>query len=74
MTGKWRYEVSKVKLAEALWPTHEQKIDQLKADTKCSGPAHRWVINDAYHVTQQWRYPSFVLTEAPDAPDEQQGE
>lgn len=74
MTGKWEYEVSKVKLAEALWPTLEQKIDQLKADANAPVPPIVGVINDAYHVAQQWRYPSFVLTEAPDAPDEQQGE
>ena len=40
MTGKWEYEVSKVKLAEALWPNLEQKIDQVKASRRCSGPAH----------------------------------
>ena len=31
MTGKWAYEVSKVRLAEALWPVLEQKIVQFKA-------------------------------------------
>ena len=73
-TGKWEYEVSKVKLAEALWPTLERKIEQLKADASAPVPPIAGVINDAYHVAQQWRYPSFVLTEAPETLDDQQGD
>jgi hypothetical protein len=28
------------------------------------------VINDAYHVAQQWRYISYLLTKVPDASDD----
>jgi hypothetical protein len=45
----------------------------VKADANARVPPIAAVINDAYHVAQQWRYLSFVLTEAPDAPDEQEG-
>ena len=74
MTGKWAYEVSKVRLAEALWPVLEQKIVQFKASETAPVPPIVQVISDAYHLAQQWRYPSFVLTEAPDVSTGQQGE
>src|SRR6185437_5921630 len=32
VTGNWEYEVSKVKLAEALWPSLQQKIELCKKD------------------------------------------
>lgn len=66
MTGKWGYQVSKVALADALWPTLEKKIERARADAKAPVPPIAQVINDAYHVAQQWRYPSFILTEASD--------
>ena len=68
-TGKWEYEISKVRLAGALWPTLEQKIEQLKVSDDAPVPPIVQVISDAYHLAQQWRYLSFVLTEAPDAQD-----
>ena len=66
MTGRWDYEVSKVALADALWPTLEQKIERARVDANAPVPPIVEVVNDAYHVAQRWRYPSFVLTEAPD--------
>jgi hypothetical protein len=27
------------------------------------------VVNDAYHLAQQWRYQSYALTELPGQPD-----
>jgi hypothetical protein len=69
-TGKWGYEVSKVKLAEALWPTLERKIEQVKADANAPVPPIAGVVNDAYHLAQQWRYLSFILTEKLNISDE----
>ena len=66
MTGKWAYEVSKVRLAEALWPVLGQKIVQFKASETATVPPIVQVIRDTYHLAQRWRYPAFVLTEAPD--------
>jgi hypothetical protein len=65
MTGKWAHEVSKTQLAEALWPVLEQKIDQVKASTTAPVPPIVEIITDAYHLAQQWRYISFLLTEVP---------
>lgn len=65
-SGRWESEVSKVKLAVALWPTLEQKIEQMKVDASAPVPPIVQVISDAYHLAQQWRYLSFVLTEEPD--------
>ncbi len=73
MTGKWEYEVSKVQLAEALWPTLEQKIEQLKASDNAPIPPIVEVISDAYHLAQQWRYLSSILAEAPAGADETAG-
>ena len=65
-TGKWEYEVSKVKLAEALWPTLLRKIQLAMVTENAPVPPIMQVINDAYHLAQQRRYLSFVLTEVPD--------
>jgi hypothetical protein len=63
--SQWEYKVSKVKLAEVLWPTLLQKI-RLSMTTKgASIPPIAAVINDAYHVALRWRYQSYVLTETP---------
>lgn len=71
MTGKWTPEPSKVKLAEALWPTLLKKIQLCVAAEGAPVPPIAAVINDAYHVAQQWRYLSFILTEVPDTSSDQ---
>jgi hypothetical protein len=63
--SRWNY---KVRLAEALWPTLEQKINALKATEGAPVPPIVEVVNDAYHLAQRWRYISYLLTEVPDAP------
>jgi hypothetical protein len=65
-TGKREYEVSKVKLAEALWPTLLRKIQLAMVTENAPVPPIMQVINDAYRLAQRRRYLSFVLTEAPD--------
>jgi hypothetical protein len=62
----WVPKVSKVKLAEALWPTLEQKIEQVKADPSAAVPPLVEVMSYAYHQAQQVRYHTFVLTEEPE--------
>jgi hypothetical protein len=74
MTGRWEPEPSKVKLAEALWPTLLRKIHLYKTMQDAPVPPIVAVINDAYHVAQQWRYLSYLLTEVVDAPDTRPGE
>jgi len=64
-TGKWEYEVSKVKLAEALWPTLLRKIQLAMVTDDAPTPLIMQVINDAYHLAQQGRYLSFALAEVP---------
>lgn len=73
ITGRWTSEPSKVKLAEALWPTLLRKINLIKAMEDAPVPPIVAVINDAYHLAQQWRYLSYLLTEVPDDTDSQQG-
>jgi hypothetical protein len=65
MTSRWGYEVSKVRLAEALWPTLLGKIQLWLTTQGASVPPIVKVISDAYHLAQQWRYLSFILTEVP---------
>ena len=65
-TGMWEYEVSKVKLAEVLWPTLLQKIQLAMVTENAPVPPIMQVISDAYHLPQQRRYLSFILTEMPD--------
>jgi hypothetical protein len=69
----WEYKVSKVKLAEALWLTLEQKIEQVKASPTAPVPPLVQVMIDAYHRAQQVRYHSFVLTEEPAEPAQPAG-
>lgn len=67
--SQWRYEPSKVKLAHALWPALEQKIERAKIDHDAEPPAIAVAVNDAYRIAQRWRYVSFVLSEdTPAAP------
>jgi hypothetical protein len=63
-TGKWDSEVSKTKLAVALWPVLEQKIQRAKIDETVPLPEIVEVMQLAYHTAQNWRYKSFVLTAA----------
>jgi len=66
--GQWEYKVSKVELADALWPAMLQKI-QLCMTTKAAPvPPIAAIISDAYHVALQRRHNSYVLTELPDDP------
>jgi hypothetical protein len=66
--GQWDYKVSKVKLADALWPALLQKIQLCMTTSGAPIPPIAAVINDAYHVALQRRDISFVLTELPDDP------
>jgi hypothetical protein len=61
--GRWEYKVSKVQLAEALWPTLLRKIQLCKTMEDAPIPPIAQVIIDAYHLAQRWRYLSFILTE-----------
>jgi hypothetical protein len=68
LTGKWAYEVSKTKLAEALWPTLLRKIRLAMVAEDVPVPTIMEVVSDTYHLAQQRRYLSFVLTEVPEDP------
>jgi hypothetical protein len=62
-TGKkWNSVVSKTKLAEALWPVLEQKIQRARFDETAPLPEIVEVVQLAYHTAQNWRYKSFVLS------------
>jgi antitoxin component HigA of HigAB toxin-antitoxin module len=61
-SGKWAHKVSKVKLAHALWPVLERKIQQAKVDEAALVPEIVEVVQRAYWTAQRWRYQSFVLT------------
>ena len=63
----WVHEVSKPDLAKALWPTLQAKIDRCRVDPEAPVPPIVTVAQDAYHVAQRWRYPSFALSEVPAA-------
>jgi hypothetical protein len=63
-SGKWNHEVSKPKLAEALWPILEQKIEAAMTEQDAPMPAIAQVIQDAFVVAQNWRYKSFVFAVA----------
>jgi hypothetical protein len=67
MTGKWTPEPNKVDLAKALWPTLLRKIQSAMVTQDEPVPPIMQVITDAYHLAQQRRYRSFVITEVPDA-------
>lgn len=63
MTEKWDYEVSKTKLAEALWPMLKANIDRCLSDPDAPVPEIAQVIRDTYALAQKWRYTSFALSE-----------
>jgi hypothetical protein len=67
VTGRWDYEVSKTKLADALWPTLKAKIDRCRTDAEARVPEIVEVVEDVYHIAQRWRYLSFALSEDPDS-------
>ena len=50
MTGKWTPEPSKVKLAEALWPTLLREDPSLHDYRGAPVPPIAAVVNDAYHI------------------------
>jgi len=66
--GQWDYKVSKVKLADALWPALLQKIQLRMTTSGAPIPPIAAVINDAYREALRRRDISFVLTELPDDP------
>ena len=66
--SQWNYKPNKVKLAHALWPTLERKIQKLKVDDQAPVPEIAEVVNEAYLVAQHWRYQSFVLNSSPIEP------
>jgi hypothetical protein len=59
--SQWEYTPSKVKLAHALWPTLERKIQQRLADANAPVPEIAEIVYEAYIIAQRWRYQSFVL-------------
>lgn len=68
VTGKWEYEVSKTKLAEALWPALLGKIRECMANRDAPVPPIVGVVIEAYRAALHWRDASFVLTEVPVEP------
>jgi hypothetical protein len=68
-TGEWEYDVSKIELAKALWPTLKAKIDRCRTDTTAPIPEIADFVQDAYHLAQRWRYLSFALSEDPGSSD-----
>lgn len=50
VTVKWAHEVSKVQLAEALWPTLLRKVQLCKTIEGARVPPIVQVINDAHHL------------------------
>ena len=67
--GQWEYKVSKVELAKALLPVLLGKVHACMAVQDARIPPIALVVNDAYHLAQQWRYQSYALTELPGQPD-----
>jgi antitoxin component HigA of HigAB toxin-antitoxin module len=65
VTGRWEYEVSKTKLAEALWPALLGKIRECLASRDAPVPPIVRVVIDAYSAALRWRDASFVLAEVP---------
>ena len=63
--SQWEYRVSKVQLADALLPVLLEKLHACIAAEDAPVPPIAQVVNDAYHLAQQWRYQSYVLTEVP---------
>ena len=67
--GQWEYKVSKVELAKALLPVLLGKVHACMTPQDAPVPPIAQVVNDAYHLAQQWRYQSYALTELPGQPD-----
>jgi hypothetical protein len=59
--SQWEYKPSKRKLAEALWPVLEQRIERARADSSEPVPEVVAVVQRAYLIAQKWRYKTFVL-------------
>ena len=53
--GEWEYEVSKVELAKALWPTLVHKIQARMVSAAAPVPPIAEVVQGAYHTAQRWR-------------------
>ena len=62
LVGEWEYEVSKVELAKALWPTLVHKIQARMVSAAAPVPPIAEVVQGAYHTAQRWRYQSYVLS------------
>jgi hypothetical protein len=65
VTGPWEDEVSKTKLAEALWPTLSAKIDLCRIDAEPPLPEIVEVAQ-APTLVQRWRYPAFAVSQDPE--------
>lgn len=63
-TGPWKYEVSKPRLAEVLWPLLERKIELAMTDPNAPVPPVAEVVQRAFLTAQNWRYKTFVLASA----------
>jgi hypothetical protein len=72
MTGKWTPEPSKVDLAKVLWPVLLRKVQLAMVAEDAPVPPIMQAVSDAYHIAQQRRYLSFVITEVPDQADDSQ--
>jgi hypothetical protein len=64
LSGKWAYQVSKTKLAEALWPILEKKLERTEVDPKAPVPPIAEIVQHAFATAQNWRYKTFILTAA----------
>lgn len=63
MSGRWQHGTSTPELVVALWPVLEAKIERCKVDAAAQLPEIVQVVLKSYHLTQRWRYLSFVLRE-----------
>jgi hypothetical protein len=70
VSGRWAYEVSKTKLAKALWPTLKAKIDRCRVDNSEPVPEIVQAVQESYYIAQGWRYQSFLLSEEPTSDEE----
>jgi len=66
----WAYKPSKVRLAHALLPVLEAKIQCRLSDPAAETPEIAEVVYQAYITPQQWRHLSFVLGVAPQPDDD----
>lgn len=67
LTDAWASEVSKPKLAEALWPVLERKIQRSMTDPEAPVPPILQAVRDAYQMAQRRRDTPFIITEEPPA-------